>query len=57
MFSCETCEIFKNTYFEEHLQATAFVSWEWLHLNEVILIKNVLNIEKWEYFKLKKFFK
>ena len=24
MFSCEYCEIFKNTYFEEHLQAPAF---------------------------------
>ena len=23
MFSCEICEIFKNTYFEEHLQLTA----------------------------------
>ena len=22
MFSCEYCEIFKNTYFEEHLQTT-----------------------------------
>ena len=22
-FSCEYCEIFKNTYFEEHLQMTA----------------------------------
>ena len=25
MFSCEICEIFKNTYFEEHLQTTASV--------------------------------
>ena len=23
MFSCEKCEIFKNTYFEEHLRTTA----------------------------------
>ena len=23
MFSCEICEIFKNTYFEEHLPADA----------------------------------
>ena len=23
MFSCEICEMFKNTYFEEHLQTTA----------------------------------
>ena len=25
MFSCEFCEIFKNTYFVEHLQTAAFV--------------------------------
>ena len=24
MFSCEICEIFKNTYFEERLWTTAF---------------------------------
>ena len=23
MFSCEICKVFKNTYFEEHLQMTA----------------------------------
>ena len=23
MFSCEICEIFKNTYFEDHLRTTA----------------------------------
>ena len=23
LFSCEYCEIFKNTYFEEHLQMAA----------------------------------
>ena len=23
MFSCEYCEIFKNTYFEEHLRTAA----------------------------------
>ena len=26
VFSCEYCEIFKNTYFEEHLQTTASAS-------------------------------
>ena len=26
MFSYEICEIFKNTYFEEHLRTTAFSS-------------------------------
>ena len=25
VFSCEYCEIFKNTYFEKHLQTTASV--------------------------------
>ena len=25
MFSCEYCEIFKNTYFEEHLRMTASI--------------------------------
>ena len=25
MFSCEYCEIFKNTYFEEHLRTAASV--------------------------------
>ena len=25
MFSCEVCETFKNTYFEEHLRATPFI--------------------------------
>ena len=25
VFSCEMCEIFKNTYFEEHLRTTASV--------------------------------
>ena len=26
MFSCEICKIFKNTFFEKHLQATASAS-------------------------------
>ena len=25
MFSCESCEVFKNIYFEEHQQTAAFV--------------------------------
>ena len=25
MFSCEYCEIYKNTYFEEYLRAAAFI--------------------------------
>ena len=24
VFSCECCEVFENTYFEEHLQTTAY---------------------------------
>ena len=27
VFSCEHCEIFKSNYFEEHLQATVYVSY------------------------------
>ena len=27
VFSCEICEIFKNTYFKEHLQMTASVKY------------------------------
>ena len=34
MFSCEICEIFKNTYFEEHLRTTA----------SDILVKRVLKV-------------
>ena len=26
MFSCKICEIFKNTYFEEHLPTDAFIN-------------------------------
>ena len=26
MFSCEICEIFKNTYFEEHLPTDDFIN-------------------------------
>ena len=29
MFSCEICEIFKNTYFEEHLRTTTSVGPSW----------------------------
>ena len=32
MFSCEFCEISKNTYFTEHLWTTASVSW-WIFQN------------------------
>ena len=36
VFSFEYCEIFKNTYFEEHLQTAAFVLLD--DLSEVINI-------------------
>ena len=26
MFSCQICEIFKNTYFEEHLATDVFIN-------------------------------
>ena len=28
VFSCEICEIFKNIYFEEHLQTNASATWK-----------------------------
>ena len=33
-FSCEICEIVKNTYFEEYLRTTAcVVSFSWLYVH------------------------
>ena len=37
MFSCEYCKIFKNIYFEDHLQTAASASWS-------ILYKEFVNI-------------
>ena len=31
MFSCEYCKVFKNIYFEDHLQTAAFASWSILY--------------------------
>ena len=31
MFSCEYCKIFKNIYFEDHLQMAASASWSILY--------------------------
>ena len=28
MFFCEICEIFKNTYFEEHMRTAACGQWQ-----------------------------
>ena len=42
VFSCEFCEIFKNTYFTEHLRTTAFV-----HNHTKINTYQVPNILKW----------
>ena len=33
MFFCEYCEIFKKTYFEEHLRTAAFATSHYLHWN------------------------
>ena len=30
VLSCKYCKIFKNTYFEKHLQTAAFDFWSWL---------------------------
>ena len=34
VFSCEICEFFRNTYFEEHLQTAAFAQggFNWIEL-------------------------
>ena len=47
MFSCEYCEIFKNTYFEEYLRTAAFLL-NFVTLFPVILwlINNVKKHEK-----------
>ena len=34
MFPYEICEIFKNTYFEEHLQKTASISFNSKYYNK-----------------------
>ena len=34
MFSCEFCEISKNTFFKEHLRTTASVPWNTIGLRE-----------------------
>ena len=41
MFSCEICEVFKNTYFEEYLRTTAseFIG-DTAHFHETILKKH-----------------
>ena len=54
VFSCEFCEIFKNTLFTEHLRVTAFVqkkekknskcsSWEIFTLNFIMYILTILH--------------
>ena len=35
VFSCEFCEIFKSTFFTEHLQATASISFKSVKKSEV----------------------
>ena len=41
MFSCKICEVFKDTYFEEHLRTTAseFI-WDITLFHETILKKH-----------------
>ena len=34
MFSCEICENFKNTYFDEHLQTTASIMGVYISANQ-----------------------
>ena len=50
MFSCEYCEIFKETYFEEHLQTADSVDCEKITMNialkKKVSISNYLNYLK-----------
>ena len=41
VFSCEFCEISKNTFFTEHLWATAFIR-QLFHINVFVESKNTL---------------
>ena len=45
MFSCEICESFKNTYFEEHLRTTASKVVEFRALN-FMMSSNVYTLNK-----------
>ena len=52
MFSCEYCEIFKNTYFEEHLGTAASRKiCQWPDLDKNGLIKVAPRVEKTEVFR------
>ena len=50
MFSCEYYEVFKNTYFEKHLQTVASFD-QYFH----VCLKSSGNVGSIEYFLLKKF--
>ena len=45
MFSCEICESFENTYFEEHLRTTASKVAEFRALN-FMMSSNVYTLNK-----------
>ena len=50
MFSCDYCEILKNTYFEKHLRTAAFeIEWKCFLIHEIGLI--ILNLLCKTYFK------
>ena len=40
VFSCEICEIFKSTYFGEHLQTTASTNFLWNSVNVKVLLSS-----------------
>ena len=43
-FSCEYCEIFKSTYFEEHLRTAApAVSWNFLRISQKVFCRMSVN--------------
>ena len=46
MLSCVTCEIFKSTYFEEHLAADTFINEEQLETHTLLGKNNESNLVK-----------
>ena len=44
MLSCVTCEIFKSTYFEEHLAADTFINEEQLETHTLLGKNNESNL-------------
>ena len=44
VFSCEYCEILKNTYFQKHLQTTTFLYGAVAHDSETMILHMGFNL-------------